>query len=165
MRKIITSNVKMKNPSDRLQIVIYYKSSKTRNLVMRNNMTPPVRNLAKTNLVYDFDCNEGECAHLPIRERRYSGVTTCTISRRLSLHLQKGAIKQHYEEKHGRAITRKEIVDGTKARYYERDTRRLEVLESLIIRFEDPELNKQETGIRRKLKLFGSRVLIVPPPE
>ena len=132
---------------------------------MRNNMTPKVRDLAKTHLIYDFNCKEGECTHLPIQKRRYSGFTTCLISRRLSFHLQNGAIKKHYEEKHGRNITREEIVACTKARYYERDTRRLEILESLIIRFEDPELNRQGTGKRRVLKLFGTKVSTILPPN
>ena len=164
LRKVITSTVKVNNPSDTLQLVIYYKSSKTRNLIMRNNLTPKVRDLAKTHLIYDFDCNEGECTHLPIQKRRYSGLTTCTLSRRLLLHIQNGAIKKHFEEKHGRNITRQEIVDGTKARYYERELRRLEILESLIIRFEDPDINKQDTGKKRILKLFGTKVLTVSPP-
>ena len=44
----------------------------------------------------------------------------------------------------------------TKARYYERDVRRLGILEALIIRFEEPELNKQDTGTVRLLKLYGT---------
>ena len=132
---------------------------------MRNNLTPKVRNLAKTHLIYDFQCEEGECADLPIKERRYSGLTTCTLSRRLSYHLQNGAIKEHFLEKHKRNITREEIVNYTKIWYYERDVRRLEILESLIIRFEDPELNKQDTGKRRILRLFGSTVLTTSPQE
>ena len=51
-------------------------------------------------------------------------------------------------------ITRAEIVEMTKARYYERDVRRLEILEALIIRCEDPEINKQDTGKCRALKLY-----------
>ena len=44
----------------------------------------------------------------------------------------------------------------TKARYYIRDVRRLEILEALIIRLEDPEINKQDTGKVRFLKLHGT---------
>ena len=51
-----------------------------------------------------------------------------------------------------------------KARYYEREVHRLEILEALIIRFEDPELNKQDTGKRKILKLFGTKVITVSPP-
>ena len=132
---------------------------------MRNNMTPPKRELAKTHLIYDFDCRKGECEHLPIQKRRYTGLTTCTKSRRLSFHLQSGAIQKHFLEKHGRKITREEIVAWTSSRCFERDTRRLEILESLIIRFEDPELNKQDTGKRRILRLFGSTVMTTSPQE
>ena len=123
---------------------------------MKNNMSPKLRDLARTNLIYDFTCKTGECIHLPQQQVRYSGLTTCTLSRRLSFHLQKGAIRTHYEQCHGRNITREEIVDMTKARYYERDFRRLEILEALIIRCEDPEINKQDTGKCRVLKLYGT---------
>ena len=44
----------------------------------------------------------------------------------------------------------------TKARYYMSDVRKLEILEALIIRLEDPELNKQDTGKVRFLKLQGT---------
>ena len=44
----------------------------------------------------------------------------------------------------------------TKARYYQNDYRRLEILEALIIHFEDPVLNQQETGKKKVLKLFGT---------
>ena len=123
---------------------------------MKNNLSPKLRELSRTNLIYDFHCQTGECFHLPRQEVRYSGLTTCTLSRRLSFHLQKGAIRQHYESVHNRNVTRSEIVEMTKARYYERDVRRLGILEALIIRFEEPELNKQDTGTVRLLKLYGT---------
>ena len=44
----------------------------------------------------------------------------------------------------------------TTARYYERDVRRLEILKALIIQCEDPEINKQDTGKCRVLKLYGT---------
>ena len=132
---------------------------------MRNNMTPKIRDLAKTNLIYDFDCQEGESEHLTIQQKRYSGLTTCTISRRLSMNLQNGAFKNHFLQTHKRKITREEIVAWTTSRYYERDTHRLEIPESLIIRYEDPEINKQDTGKRRILRLFGSTILTTSPQE
>ena len=62
----------------------------------------------------------------------------------------------HFIEKHGRKPTRKEIVDMTKARYYLDDIQRLETLEALIILFEEPALNRQDTGRKKVLKLFGT---------
>ena len=158
IKKILKNNMKVVNPNDRCKLIIYYKSTKTRDLIMKNNQTPKLRELARTNLVYDFNCSMDACMHLPIRERRYSGLTTCTLSRRLSQHLQKGAIRQHFESVHGQPITREEIVSMTKARYYVSDIQKLEILEALIIRLEDPELNKQDTGKVRFLKLHGTLI-------
>ena len=70
-------------------------------------------------------------------------------------HLQNGAIKNHVLTAHGRKITRKEIVEMTTARYYQNDYQRLEILEALIIRFEDPLINRQDTGKKKVLKLYG----------
>ena len=156
LRRIIKDNVTMKDRRDGIQLILYYRSTKTRHLIMKNNLTPRVRDLARTNLIYDFHCAIDECARQQNRsERQYSGLTTCTISRRLTLHLQNGAIKIHCEEKHGRKPTRKEIVEMTKARYYESDIQRLETLEALIIRFEEPVINRQDTGKKKILKLYG----------
>ena len=156
IRSILKDNVRVLNPNDHLQLIIFYKSTKTRDLIMKNNLTPKLRDLARTNLIYDFTCSMDECAHLPTRQVRYTGLTTCTTSRRLSLHLQNGAIRKHFESVHGRPINREEIVSMTKARYYMSDVRKLEILEALIIRLEDPELNKQDTGKVRFLKLHGT---------
>lgn len=122
---------------------------------MKNNLMPKPRDLAKTNLIYDFQCQEGECQHLSTRETRYTGLTTCTISRRLSLHLSNGAIQSHFLEIHGRKISRNEIVERTKIRACESDTNRLEIWESLIILQEDPMLNRQDTGKKRILNVYG----------
>ena len=94
--------------------------------------------------------------NFPTNKKRYSGLTTCTLSRRLTFHLQKGAIRSHFESCHGRNITRAEIVDMTKARCYQRDVGRLEILEVLIIQREDPEINRQDTGKVKILKLHGT---------
>ena len=156
LKTIIKDHVKIKKPGDKLQLVIYYRSTKTRDLVMRNNLIPKVRDLARTNLIYDFECKIDECAHQNRSDVTYSGLTTCTLSRRLTYHLQNGAIKNHCITVHGRKITRKEIVEMTKARYYQNDYQRLEILEALIIFFEDPVINRQETGQKKVLKLYGT---------
>ena len=87
---------------------------------------------------------------------RYSGLTTCTLSRRVILHIQKGAIRKHFESSQGRNVTRNEIVAMNKTSRYERNVRRLEILESLFIQYEDPEINWQDTGKCRVLKLYGT---------
>ena len=158
IKNAIKSNVKVKEPSDRLQVIIYYKSVKTRDLIMKNNLTPKLRDLARTNLIYDFHCTIDECAHQPRETVQYSGLTTCTLSRRLTYHLQNGPIKEHALSKHTRKITRAEIVEMTKKRYLQNDVKRLAILEALIIRFEDPIINRQDTGKKKILKLYGTEI-------
>ena len=146
----------MKNSHDRLELVVYYKNMKSKNFVMRNNMMKKPRELSKTNVIYHFQCEKGDCEHLHYRSTAYRGLTTNTLSRRLSFHLQNGAIKKHCEAKHPDAmITRKEIEKFTKVMYVERDVYRLEILEALLINAEDFEINRQDTGRKRILELYG----------
>ena len=156
LKKILKDNVILKDKDDKLKLVVFYKNMKTRNLVMRNNMTKKPRELAKTNAIYQFQCKKDDCEHLPPRSGAYTGLTKCTVSRRLSIHLQTGAIRQHCEQIHGVRITRKEIERFTRVRYQQRDSIRLEILEALIINAEDPEINRQDTGKVRTLKLYGN---------
>ena len=65
-----------------------------------------------------------------------------------------GEIKEHWLQVHRQNIDRKAIVECTKIRYREHDKTRLEILEALIILNEKPEINKQDTGKKRKQTLF-----------
>ena len=155
LKDLVRENVTMKE-NNKLKLVIYYKNRKARDLVMKSNLGNDVRELARTNIIYDIDCNKGDCEHLPKRNRSYSGLTTCTMSQRLTYHLQDGAVQRHHKEVHKEKVTRKEIEAYTKVRYQERDINRLEILEALIIHFEDPVINRQDTGKIRVLKLYGA---------
>ena len=136
-------------------MIIYYQSKKTKDLVIRTNEAAKgVRTLAKCNLVYQFTCPCPDGCICPHGKSSYIGHTTCTLSRRLSYHLQNGAIKDHLANCHGRKITREEIVKNTEVRYFESDRFRLKILEALIINIEQPSINLQETGHNRILRLF-----------
>ena len=122
---------------------------------MKNSLAQKPCKLARTNLIYDFQCTIDECARRSRSDVTYSGMTTCTKSRRLTYHLQNGAIKNHAQSEHGRKISRKEIEEMTRTRCYQNDIRRLEILEVLIIHFEKPFINQQGTGKKKVLKLYG----------
>ena len=156
LKRIIKDHVNVLDKTDSLKLIIYYRSRKTRDLIMRNNLTPKPRDLARTNLIYQFRCTIDGCAHRNRSEVSYTGLTTCTLWKKLSGHLQKGAILEHSLEHHGRKITRSEIVEMTRGRYYQSNYRRLETLEALIILQEDPVINRQDTGRTKVLKLFGT---------
>ena len=123
---------------------------------MKNNLAKKPRELMKTDVIYDYRCGKGGCEHLSDRNTTYTGLTTCTMSRQLTMHLQDGAIQRHNIAVHGEKVTRKEIEEFTRIRYQLRDTNRHGILEALIIYFEDPEINKQDTGRRQILKLHGA---------
>ena len=154
IKKIINDNVKCKGENSRLQFVIYYSNMKSKNLVMKNNMSGKKRELSLTNVIYEFTCPENECIHHPTINHVYIGFTTCTLSRRLSMHLQTGAILNHGVQKHKAKIPRKKAEESLKVRYKENHQERLEILEALMIMIEKPEINKQDTGKVRILSLF-----------
>ena len=153
LKKIVRDNVKPQNC--KLNLIIYYKSRKTSSLVIRNNCLPRQRPLARTHLVYQFVCPIDGCNHPSHGKSRYVGETTCSLSRRLSYHLQQGSIKDHFEQTHGSKITRAQIVDNTSIRFIENDVFRLKILEALVIKNEFPSINSQDTGLRRILKLYA----------
>ena len=64
LRQIIRNNVRCYRPSDKLKLVVYYKSSSISSLITKNDQSPPISDLQKTNLVYEFVCNKGWCEHL-----------------------------------------------------------------------------------------------------
>ena len=107
--------------------------------------------LKRTNVVYKFSCPHEGCR--PHAEH-YIGVTTTTLSRRLTMHLQEGAIKQHMKNKHNTELTRQTLVQNTQIIASTNDTRKLAILEALHIHEQRPSLNTQ-INTHRTLTLWG----------
>ena len=63
LKDLIRGKVTMKD-DNKLKLVIYYKSMKTRDMVMKNNLGKKVRDLSKTNVIYDSRCKRGGCERL-----------------------------------------------------------------------------------------------------
>ena len=72
------------------------------------------------------------------------------------MHLASGGPKQHHQEVHHATLTRNELVDKTKIIRTERDTYRLSIFESLLIKKVKPNINNQMTGTHTRLKLFST---------
>ena len=124
-----------------LALRIYYKSRRTSNLVMKNNLNKSTT-LKCTNVVYQFTCPHEDCKPHPTPVC-YIGDTTTTLSRRLTCHKQSGDLEKHMREKHNRRVTRDDLVDGTKIIDFERNRRRLRILEAVYIQLLKPTLNIQ----------------------
>ena len=144
MKEIIHKNVKPKDPDTRINLQIYYKSKKTSNLLLRNNTAPEAEKMQKSHVVYQFTCTRGNCEVLP---STYIGMTTTTLSRRLTFHLSSGAIKQHLQSDHSTAITRKILEENTEIIDTCKDERRLPIAEALFIKENSPKLNRQQIDL------------------
>ena len=78
-----------------------------------------------------------------------------TLSRRISYHLNKGAIVEHFKKCHNTTPSRNCIVENTTIRYKIPDTIRLKIMEALLIKDETPVINRQDTGVTRTLYLYN----------
>ena len=128
IKDIIYKNVKPTDPGKTLQLTIYYKSMKTSNLLIKNRPVKTKTPLQEDHVIYEHTCTVEGCG-----PQSYIGMTRTTLSRRLTCHLQDGAIKNHYIIKHRSNITRQNLEEGTKILDREGDPRRLLYLEAIYI--------------------------------
>ena len=152
MKDLIYNNVKCTNENEKLKLIIYYSSSATASLISKNNQSPPPPSLQRTNLIYEYKCNIDECGRQP---SSYVGMTTTTLSRRLTMHLQSGAPKKHSLQAHSKILTREMLVNNTTIIQSESNFTRLQIIEALLIQKLRPQINIQDTGTCRTLLLHN----------
>ena len=104
-------------------------------MLMRNNMSSKSDKLKCTNVVYQFSCPFEDCR---LRGINYIGVTTTSLSRRLTMHLQDGAPKQHMTQTHQTTLTRKLLTENTTIIKSQHNKARLLISEALLIRQHAP---------------------------
>lgn len=141
LKRIVKNNCTPVNTQDRLVLSIYYRSPSTSNLIMSNNPNRDTSLLKQTNVVYFFKCKKADCELLP--RSGYVGVTTTSMSRRITMHLQAGGPKTHTEKVHGTRLTRHDMTSSMQILAATSDKRRLQVLEAIYIRQLDPSINAQ----------------------
>ncbi|MPC94981.1 hypothetical protein E2C01_090173 [Portunus trituberculatus] len=120
IKNIVKNNITPTDLSKKINLVIYYRSMKTLQLLIRNNDKPKPRHLQQSHIIYEHTCAIEDCG-----PQKYIGITRTTLSRRLTCHLQNGAIKQHYTTKHKTEVTRNTLEENTKIIDKESDPRRL----------------------------------------
>ena len=85
LKNLIQKNVLPADPTKKVRLIIYYNKFKTSNLIISNNISPTTELLDTTNVVYMFKCRFGDCVSK--ENNTYVGLTTTTLSRRLTMHL------------------------------------------------------------------------------
>ena len=75
LKTLIHRNILPTDPNKKIKLVIYYKF-KTSNLVIRNNSSPSIGVLQKTNVIYKFKCPLGDC--ISDNNNIYVGLTSTT---------------------------------------------------------------------------------------
>ena len=89
-----------------------------------------------------------DCAH---QNNTYIGLTTTTLSRRLTMHLASGGPKQHAQDNHNIILTREDLVNNTNILFNKFNHNKLSIMEALLIRNLYPTIINQSTGINRTL--------------
>ena len=70
----------------KVRLVIYYIKFKTSNLIISDNSSSSTELLDRTNIVYAFKCPLLDCVSKE-ENNAYLGLTTTTLSRQLTMHL------------------------------------------------------------------------------
>lgn len=151
LNDIVKRNCRPNNPDDKVNLIIYYQSPRVSSLVMKNHLSEDPAILKKTNVVYLFKCNTGDCA---LRSNAsYIGHTTTTLSRRVTSHLQEGGPRRHLREQHQQVLTRDQMTSNIKILARSENRRKLQILEAVFIRDMDPLINRQ-VNARGTLSLY-----------
>ena len=142
IKSIIKRNLTTASENDKIYLRIYYKNNKTNNLIMKNSPSDNSNDpLKQHHLIYEFKCPIGECAH---HNFTYIGMTTTTLSRRLTMHKQDGTIKKHFADKHHLNLERLHLDNNTKIIYKNSNYFKLKLAESILIDKKQPSLNIQQ---------------------
>ena len=97
MKILIHKNILPTDPNKKIKLIIYYNKFKTSNSVIRNNSSPSIGVLQKTNVIYKFKCPLRDC--ISDINNIYVGLTSTTLSRRLTMHLSDtSSISQHLKK-------------------------------------------------------------------
>ena len=144
LKTLIHRNILPTDPNKKKKLIIYYNKFKTPNLVIRNNSSPSIGVLQKkkNNVIYQFKCPLGDC--ISDNNNIYVGLTSTTLSRRLTMHLSDtSSIAQHLK-KHSCPTTqlRKILTDSTTILEHQNNKQKLQILEALHIRNMQPTLNR-----------------------
>ncbi|MPC28733.1 hypothetical protein E2C01_021943 [Portunus trituberculatus] len=136
------NNVKPVDPNSQINLIIYYKTKRTSSLILKNNCHLPTATLQELNVVYQYTCHDGDCNRRPSIRILCSTITT--LSKRITAHLQDGAIKMHHVTTHAdTTFNHKKIEENAVILHKEPCKARLRMTEAVYIYTKTPSINIQ----------------------
>ena len=123
----------------------YYSKFKTSNLIISNNSSPFTVLLDRLNVICKFKCPFGD--YVSKENNTYVSLTTTTLSRRLTMHLNDVCFTALYLKKHSipKSRFRKFLVENTIIIVHEINKLQLQVLEPLHIKIKKTHKIKRNT--------------------
>ena len=102
---------------------------------MKNNPAPRPDKLKRRNVIYHYQCPVMSCT------QDYIGMTTMRLSKRISCHLQEGAIFNHLQRHHNTRINREQLINSISIIDQECVPKCLRYLEAIYILDKKPTIN------------------------
>ena len=129
LKTLIHKNILPTDPNKKIKLIIYYKF-KTSNLVIRNNSSPSIGVMQKTNVIYKFKCPLGDC--ISDNNNIYVGLTSTTLLRRLTMHLSDTSSIAEHLKKHSCPTTqlRKILTNNTTILEHQNNKQKLQILKT-----------------------------------
>ena len=149
IKDIIYKHVKPVDNNDELNLIIYYKDIKTKNLVMKNNLNKNQEKLLKSWTPYKYTCNDEDCELL---NPTYIGQTRNTIQTRLEQHANDGAIKEHAQTKHKKKITVQKLEENTEPVIQFNDIKKLNMYKAILLMQNRPQIKRQKDNFIKTFK-------------
>jgi hypothetical protein len=146
LRKLLLKHVHPSAKYQDLHLRIFYKNKKLKSLFISNKI---YNSNAKSHVVYQFSCPRDGC-----NSSKYIGYTTCSLAKRFYTHVQTGAIRDHNRVVHSTKPLTQLLLASTTVLYQGTNKNDLTIAESLLIQQHRPELNQQDEGMKRVLKIF-----------
>ena len=140
LKDIIKRGVRPTEMNTTTDLRIYYKNFKTNSLIMKNNLCAKKRPLDKCNVIYQYSCQIANCQS---QASTYIGMCSTSLSRRLTMHLANGSIKNQTRNEHNEALTRDMLVENTTILDSVPERKKLLYLEAIYINMYKPIINVQ----------------------
>ena len=143
LTEIIKKNVKTVDIDHSIKLKIFYKIRKLKSILIRNN---PHKSECKYNVVYQYNCNEGEC-----NSQIYIGYTEQTLEERFRQHQ---SIIKHLNEVHRVTRRKPSELQSVEVLHHGTNKQELLIMEALFIADRKPTLNSREERRDRVLRIF-----------